>query len=96
MEKLPKPRQRIFFSLLLVSCPKNYANKSDAEPGAGTMGDAKIGGKWQLHLSPCFRSGTRAPWATEKTAPHFGKPSGLAAGSWKQSKIMQLISGRRH
>ncbi len=40
MEKLPKPRQTIFFSLLLVSCPKNYANKSAAEPGAGTMGDA--------------------------------------------------------
>jgi hypothetical protein len=34
-------------------------------------------------------------WATEKPAPHFGKPSGLASGSWKHSKIMQIISQTR-
>jgi hypothetical protein len=27
-------------------------------------------------------------WATEKPAPHFGKPNGLAPVSWKQFKIM--------
>jgi hypothetical protein len=75
------------------------------------MGDAKIGGKWQLHPSIPLLSQRNAapldthlyvhskmprihylrvapPWATEKPAPHFGKPSGLAAGSRKQSKMM--------
>jgi hypothetical protein len=36
------------------------------------------------------------PWATDKPAPHFGKPSGLAPGSWKQSEIMERISETRH
>ncbi len=36
------------------------------------------------------------PWATEKAAPHFGKPRGLAPVSWKRSKIMHLISMKRH
>jgi hypothetical protein len=35
------------------------------------------------------------PWATEKAAPHFGKPSGLAPVSWKRSKIKHLISMTR-
>jgi hypothetical protein len=35
-------------------------------------------------------------WAAEKPAPHFGKPSGLAPGSWKQSEIMERISETRH
>jgi hypothetical protein len=30
-------------------CHKNYANKSDVEPRGGTVGDAKIDGKWQIH-----------------------------------------------
>jgi hypothetical protein len=37
-----------FYSNLLVLCHKNYANKSDVELEGGTMGDAKIGGKWPL------------------------------------------------
>jgi hypothetical protein len=36
------------------------------------------------------------PWATERPAPHFGKPSGLLSGSWKQSEIMERISETRH
>jgi hypothetical protein len=31
----------------------------------------------------------------EKPAPHFGKPSGLPSGSWKQPEIMERISETR-
>ena len=35
----------------LVSCPINYANQSDVEPGAGTMGAAKIRREMQCDAS---------------------------------------------
>jgi len=46
-----------------MSCPKNYVNKSDMEPGGGTMGDAKIGGKWQRYPSiPLLPQRNAGPW----------------------------------